>query len=748
MAMLDPYTPCPCGSGEKLKWCCPKSEDAAIRVERHIRNEQFDQALKAAQDGLKRAKESPWLLLQLAYVQSRLENYAEAMEAVDQILKKRPDHVGALQERVQLVATIKSPEQAVITLQEAMTTCKAEDRPRFWMTFRFIGFLLTRTENLAAAIAHLEIGSQDEPESNPIAQRMLNSIRVDSQVSPWLKCTYDLLEPPEGLESDQLESFQAAIVEADEGLWARAAARFKQLANEGIAESIHNFGLCCVWLANPTTAIKALRDYIRRLGPTTKSVDLEALCQLIEPLRDDDKVEQVRLVWALSDREGLRKTLHDASQARREVAFQGSGPLDPSEPESTEAEIFALLKPIDSSGPNASQGDVILREVVARIFVGEDTVELEGFDRGREIDTLRERFLQLAGTSIPPAHPKTKSVSFVSGARLALKVEWVVPSDSSGLEVRRRQAEEQRRILTEVWPSVPNPSLGYQTPREAAKRGGDQIALRAAFCLLESESNEAFRLLTKLRDELGVPPEPTPDLNELNTETEHPGRYDRLPIEELDDERLWGIHERSRLLGLQRAVELSASALIKRPKFFEEREPEDYLDVVGILADAEAVKNTPIEAISLIDRYRASEPESLREANAPRWDFLRLRYRSRLEPPESWVPELAAILERYRDRENKQTSGVVLENLIEMGVVQVTPDPEKPGQMLVDTRPLASLLAQYGPQIATATGEVGVSATKPAIWTPEQSRSTSSGIWTPGSTDKAEPQKKIILPGS
>ena len=107
-----------------------------------------------------------------------------------------------------------------------------------------------------------------------------------------------------------------------------------------------------------------------------------------------------------------------------------------------------------------------------------------------------------------------------------------------------------------------------------------------------------------------------------------------------------------------------------------------------------------------------------------------LQLRARLDRPEDWVPDLAAILERYRQDEN--VSMMITARLLEMGLVRLTSPPDQPGELMLDTRMLQQLMALYGPKVTTASGYLGVSATRGEIWTPG-SEAKGSPIWTPGS---------------
>ena len=63
MAVVDPYSPCPCGSEKKFKWCCQKVEAYAERAHRLEDNGQHDAALAAYDEGLAKIPAEPVALI-------------------------------------------------------------------------------------------------------------------------------------------------------------------------------------------------------------------------------------------------------------------------------------------------------------------------------------------------------------------------------------------------------------------------------------------------------------------------------------------------------------------------------------------------------------------------------------------------------------------------------------------------------------------------------------------------------------
>ncbi len=167
----------------------------------------------------------------------------------------------------------------------------------------------------AAALKHLELAVQlgDQGESSLGA---LRSLRANTEFSAWEKNPYRLSPPPDHVSDAFRESFERAIGWADEGLWSSAASAFELLAagTGSGALADRNRGLCCLWLADHDAAVKALRRYIARTGPSEDTVDLESLCQAIETRPPQHLVEFVHLSWPIRNRDGLIAALRQPAR--------------------------------------------------------------------------------------------------------------------------------------------------------------------------------------------------------------------------------------------------------------------------------------------------------------------------------------------------------------------------------------------------------------------------------------------------
>ena len=361
----------------------------------------------------------------------------------------------------------------------------------------------------------------------------------------------------------------------------------------------------------------------------------------------------------------------------------------------------------------------------------------------------------LAGSSIVPAHPRTRVTGVSPRSTLALAWDWYLPEEIGPAEAERLTTEQRSKVLREVWPVTPMPYLGFRTPEQAARDGDAEVPLRAALVQFErSQATSPDDVPGALRVRLGIPPEPTIDPTNVDIARVPLARLAGIDMARLDDESLILLYQRARRGMLPRTLEEAARTIAGRPSLFRDGKVDpvavfsDLASIAAGLRDAEQVRHW-------VAQGRAADSPTTKARNAPIWDMVEVRLRARLERPETWVPELAIVLERYG--QDPAANQVLLMNLIEMGLIQVVPNPDNPKDVMVDSRTLQAVLAEYGPRVTTASGRLGVSATKPDLWTPGGPASGGGGggaLWTPGSGQPAAPaapaggeKSRLILPG-
>ncbi|HEU5118316.1 MAG TPA: tetratricopeptide repeat protein, partial [Isosphaeraceae bacterium] len=706
MAVVEPYAPCPCGSGQKYKWCCQKVEASLEKSLRLYHNNHLEAAISALDEGLRKAPGNPLLTLRKALMLIDQEKFAEARDLMEPLARSNPEHPSAQSLYLRLLAETEGPRAAVGRLQQTLSGLKPEARkaPEIVDAIEIVGSELANTGMVPAGIAHLKLAQALRPDES--ASSPLRSVLTSQRVSLWQKAPYRLSPVPEGLDDSKRGRFSGALEKASQGLWGPAAADFDALAREGTPEADRNLGLCRLWLGDHRGAVEALRRHTGWVGPTVDSVELETLCQIIEPMRDEDKVELLQWIWPVRDRDALLQAL----KGQDRVVHTGREPIDPDDPDSPEVDVFLMLdRPMPGSISEVSSPDQLPR-LEGRVRLGQEIVAVEAFDDGR-LERLAERFKGIAGGSITPAHPRSREVGVAEKTHLALRTEWLTPQGTTEDELKRLRNQELKRVYGEAWPETPQPYLNGRTPRQAAKDGNAELPLRAALSVIEQNPvlPDSDFDVTTLRTSLGVPPEPAYDPETVDLAEVPITRLSRIDPIRLSDDNLVKLLDLGETYALPPSIMLPVvRTLIDRPALLDSLDGGSRRVLVfAHLASFEMAQGRRDEALACLQRGRSSDPAAVKDANAVRWDTLELRLRSRVEHPSSWVPFLATLLDRYgAEGPHGQTLMLTLMN---MGLIQALPHPDRPDDFVLDTRPLQMAMEQYGPRITTAEGKLGVS---------------------------------------
>ena len=746
MASVDPYATCPCGSGQKYKFCCQKVEAYAERAQRLIDSQQYESALKPLEEGLAKVPDNPLLLTRKALCHLHLNQMDVAKQALRVLLQGHPNHLSAWVLTTQLVVETEGPVAGVAQFQQALSACQPENRRQLAPLASFVGTTLAQAGLAAAALKHLELAIRLGADNDKQTLVALHNLRINPAVSVWEKNPYRLALPPPNVSNEFRESFQRASGWANEGLWSAAASAFELLSPGSAAGVVadRNRGLCCLWIADHEGAVASLRRYIARSGPAIEAIDLEALCQRIDHPPITDSVEFVQLTWPIRNREGLLAVL------RADKSFD-EGPsrsLDPKDQEAPKVERFLLLdRPQIAPGPGLTRQEI--PRIEGEVLVGKDNVALETYDDGR-LDRLTDRFVAKAGLNIPPAHPRTKVIGREPRYLLSLSCRWRIPAGVSDEDADRLNQEMVASLTEEVWPKTPNPHLRGRTPLQVAQAGDSETALRAAVRLLEYTDEEWVELIdwSRFRSKLQLKPEPAVDPDLATIPLLHLSRLSSIPIERINDDRVLLLYHWAKQWGLRTVMIRAARVIAEHPSLLVKGRIETTA-LYGDLALDAARQDNRTEADDWIRRGRQSETPAKRAAHGLVWEMTELQITIMLDDPEVWVPRLAVILEKYQG--NQEATSAVFLRLIEFGLVQPVVDPNRPEQVALDTRTLQYYLSRYGPRVTTSAGQLGVAAARGEIWTPESESPGRSALWTPGSAPSPPPsgeKPKLIVPGS
>lgn len=727
---VDPYAPCPCGSGKKLKFCCSDLLGEIEKVQRMLEGDQPRAALAYLETTLAKSPGRASLLDLKASIELSLGDLQRAQQTVQQHLSSDPNNPSAHAQAAILAASVEpeavepgteepagatpASRQAVLHLQDAMELVTDSIPARVLQAIGAVGQALLADGDLIAARAHLWLYQGVAGDQDTRAMELLMRLNRVPELPLLLRDNLFLREAPAG-HAAEAEHDEAQLL-ASRGQWRRAAALLEELSakHPDLAALPYNAAVVVGWLGDQAKFVAGLRKFAQLVaqqspnGLPDDAVEAEAIAQLLDAQTRDEGADVVRVTYAVADEEALvDKLTRDKRTAAYRLSESEAHALDGLPPRHT----FLLL---DRELPDTGVGvtaDATPRIVGVLSYYGRQTDKAERLelvaDRDEDFDETLRTLSAVTGDSLGERAAE-EVVGRGSGAP-AMRSRWRFPDDTPVADRRRVVTQEQRRVLMEEWPTKPLAKLGGKSPLEAAGDPAMRLPVTAALMVLEQTAAAAVEpgVFVELRSKLGLPtPEPI-DPKQVDLETIALSRVGRVDLRQASDDDLYSLYKRTELAGATDVAKLVAREAVDRPGLAEDLPPED---LYGRLAALEPELD---DALAWIERGRQSA-EAAGKSNAG-WDLAELE----LRVVEGQFEEANRIVHHLRDEHLKEKG--IAERLYELlYALGAVPSPEDMARMQGEAA---------GPEPAMSSAPSGGSK----LWTPGSDEPTGGGskIWTP-----------------
>ena len=703
---LDPYQPCPCGSGNKIKFCCCKDIVSELdKVVRAVQGEQRVAALEQIDRLIVDKGPRAALMVLKADVQMAQDDAEGARETITEFQVSDPQNPVGLAQGAMLSVIDGDTESAVEQLQRAL---ECTDKLLSTTVYHAIGSVsdaLLRAGNVLASRGHLllQAGLAGDQDEEP-AQRLIK-LNLSRQIPLLLKDDKGFTDCPDDVPWKG--EFQAALKAAYSGSWLAACESLDSLALKATDEPIiiKNIAVLRSWLGQTDLAVAAWRSYsqLEQL-PMDDRIEAEALAQLIDSPAPSDEYDEVTVTYSIADANALMERL---LSDKRIVSI----PVDPKEfadgDDPPPKGVFWLLdRPTIESEPADRQsiplvaGELHLfgKQTQREARLDLSAVKDESFPGTKAI--LSDVMGELGGP--PSGETKLGTASAITSI---FNWRWHLPVSIAEDRKRELVAEQQEEAVTERWPKLKLAVLDRKTPIDAAKDERYRIKLLAAILLLDlaTESSETPFDFNRLRDQLELPRrEPITIEGDEVLRLPLP-RLGLIQIEGLSDTNLATAFRRSVFAGYSRATLKYGEEILRRDLPTELITPDEVYDPM--------IQWCP-------DKSRAAELAQQAQQHAG----------ASGESPARWMlMELAIRLSRGEGVECQRLVQTLQGNhLSEPGI----------------SDGLFRLLVAYG--IVTPDGQP-TAMSRAATAPPE----APAGIWTPGSDTAAptEEKSKLWVPG-
>ena len=711
---INPYSPCPCGSGKKLKFCCGDLATEIEKVYQMIQGDQPKGALKHVEQLLAKKPQQGSLLDLKASIELSLHDFDSAAASIEQFLKAHPDSAAAHAQKAILASVTENGSAGIDPLQDALELLQKDMPLRVLEAIGAVGQALLVEGRLIAARGHLLLYAGIAPEDDNRGLELLMRMNLQAGLPLLLREYLSLSACPVGVPWEQ--AYGEALSHAARGLWRKAAgvliAAIKKFGME--PEMVYSLALLQGWLGNTDAFVAGMHKYALMDVPLDDAVEAEALAQLIDTNTDEPSIETVRLSYSITDEDRLEDILIKNSRLED---YQ----LDPASQDSDQ-ELRPRSSHILLDRETPQTGDGITAEEIPHVvgflsLYGKRTdrearLEITA-DRGEGIDDVEQAVAAVFSDALGELED-TEIVREKPISEEALSWRWRMPDDTPLDQRRDLLAGQRRHAILDRWTKAPRGALTGKTPLEASSGESLRVPLLASVLILEQSTNDPDELAVfeELRTELHLPQAERIGPDDVDLQTIPLGRVPRLNLSAVPVEELLKLQERAVLVGANLATLQISIELVEREDLPEEVDlAPAYRRLIRLLPD-------PQQVGPWIEKARAWSKS--REQSESSWALLELETAIQLGDGQY----VQRTLNELRDRHMTEP-GVAEETyrlLFAAGLID-------PNQMV----------SQAAPGTAEPIGAAASSSEGPGIWTPGSDSPTSStsseddkpAIWTP-----------------
>lgn len=526
---MDPYAPCPCGSGKKVKFCCQKLVPEMEKIER-LQDNQPQLAIQHLEKLEEKYPGNPWVVTTKAATLMQEHRYQEAKIALLKFLREHPDHPRANALYAFASLNVDGFPACKKAVHRAFKRCVAESPRIVSALMEALGEQYLIQGKILAARAHFVLATRIAVTLED-RERLLSAIlRIDSDPSiPFpLRGGHPLppYDPPAAAKEAMEKSRRLSLL----ACWEEAATLMDQAAaHDGNSAAVwHTIGLYRAWDGDEAAAAAALHKAAKLYSDEVTAVECETIAQLLDQ-QDAAGSRAVRMKrYKLAS---VSQVLSKLDEQPRFVRSEEHSHTDP-----VAGDPVAVYLLLDRPLPPKEELDRLTPEDVplylGRLLVFDSSPEedlpamafLTGLE-GDELNSLETAFMQAAGdlasSLVDPERAPDAPADFdrdvlgrIALEELPLHRNYFVPPGSPGHVRRKVQDAHWKRLTEETWPNIAQKALGGKTPLQAADDSSLRAPLQAAVNVLDVFFDERAQMLPSaaLRERLKLPAPPAPEL--------------------------------------------------------------------------------------------------------------------------------------------------------------------------------------------------------------------------------------------
>jgi tetratricopeptide (TPR) repeat protein len=599
---LEPYSPCPCGSGKKFKWCC---QPIGAEIDRALRQDaegQHEAALRLIDEVAARHPDNPEVWgrkAQLLYQNDRVDAAEETLQKAFDI---NPNYPFGLLLRGMFRFYEGEVPGALLLFRKAVEAYDPVARDALSQLYEYIADCELKLNRPVAAHAAFRIALRCRPDRDEVRQALDRLFGQQSPLPASARRNYSFRSPAPDVGGLRRASWSEALGSSvDSPRLSEPARIFARLIEEDPKDAAawYNLAVARAWLGDNRPALEALDHYVELEADEEKAGEAWALGEVLrmgQGLEEEADHLEHSVVYQIRDPRPVGALLQEWDKSNRFLVMEAA---------QEEGMVRALvMEPASRLATTTGPANQPVR-VAAHLLVVGQLLRL-WHPQKETLGRITQEVAQKAGKGLTEG---AERVTHGNYGDVVLEAVVFVPGVKEKEQVEQYVRDYAGRFFEDTWIHRPLKSLNRVPPVDAAGHRTLRKKLRGVVQFLQEcavggvvEAYDFDRLRRKLGLLGGAAAPPAegaaPDIGALGA-----AELAGLPVTTLPPEQLETAYQTALKLDAQELATRFAQELVSRsPR--PDRSPWYFYLIKRALAEG----NTD-EALSTLDEGERADCE-------------------------------------------------------------------------------------------------------------------------------------------
>jgi tetratricopeptide (TPR) repeat protein len=324
---IDVYAPCPCGSGQKFKWCCqPIYQDIERAFEQETQG-QHDTALRIMEELTVKHPTNPEVWGRKAQLLYTLDKVEESENALQRAFELNPNYPFGHLLRGMFRQNEGEIAGALILFRRAADLYDPGARDVLGQIYSSITECELKMHRPVAARAALQLAIHNVPADEDLRKAMETVFGPKSQLPSLARQDYTLRPPGGGSGSEAQTAWDKVVRDREKIRLSDLAAVFDQITRERPTDAAawFNLGLARAWLGENGRAVEALDAHVQREADEETAASAWALAGVLScapGMEERSDYVHHSVLLEVRDPKGIMPMLEHFAKEQRLLLFQ------------------------------------------------------------------------------------------------------------------------------------------------------------------------------------------------------------------------------------------------------------------------------------------------------------------------------------------------------------------------------------------------------------------------------------------